>query len=133
MAQIGCLGDIVFMVNSKVIETPDNIQWTGSVRYTEHQRHLNNALTEFTGIDADKFSFNLTLTAELGVDVMSELVKIWTYERKATPLPLVFGEKAYGKYMWTIRNHKIAMNYFEAGGNLSSAVVSVNLLEYLES
>ena len=131
MAQIGYLGDILFVTNSGIVKPPKNIQWSGSVRYTEHQRHLNNALTEFTGIDADKMSFDMTLMAELGVDVMAELVKIWDYERKATTLPLVIGEKAYGKYRWTIKNHKINLKYFDPAGNVSAADVSLNLLEYL--
>lgn len=131
MAQLGYLGDILFVTNSNIIETPNNIQWSGSARFAEHQRHLNHTLTEFTGIDTDKMSFELTLTSELCVDVMGELTKIWTYERKATTLPLVIGEKAYGKYRWTIKNHKIAMRYFDSMGNLTTAIVSINLLEYL--
>lgn len=129
--QIGYLGDILFVVSADKVETPGNLQWSGSARYTEHQRHLNNALTEFTGVDADKMSFDLTLSAELGVDVMAELVKLWDYERNATTLPLVIGVKPYGKYRWTVKSHKIAMRYFDAAGNLASAVVSVSLLEYL--
>ena len=133
MAQIGYLGDILFEVSSDTIATPNNVQWSGSARYTEHQRHLNHALTEFTGLDADKMSFDITLASYLGVDVMAELVKIWTYERKGTTLPLVIGIKPYGKYRWTIKNHKIAMKHFDGKGNLESTVVSISLLEYLDA
>jgi len=128
---IGCLGDIIFRVNADVAETADNILWSGSARYAEHQRHLNNALTEFTGIDTDKFSFEMTLLTELGVDVMAELVKIWVYERRGTTLPLVFGSKGYGKYRWTIKNHRIRMRHFDQKNNLSGADVTLSLLEYL--
>jgi len=128
---IGCLGDIIFTVSSKRIMTPNNIQWSGSVRFAEHQRHLTNALTEFTGIDADKFAFRIKILAENGVDVMEELVKIWGHERKGTPLTLVFGSKAYGKHRWTVRNHRVTMEYFDSVGNLSGADVSLNLIEYL--
>jgi len=133
VAQIGCLGDIIFQVNSNTVETAKNALWSGSVRYAEHQRHLNNALTEFTGVNADKFSFDMKLLAWLGVDVMAELVKIWAYERKWVTLPLVFGSKIYGKYRWTITNHKINMRYFDIDGNLSGADVTINLLEYLNT
>ena len=128
---LGCLGDIVFKVSSKVVETADSVIWSGSARYAAHQRHLTNALTEFTGIDTDEFSFNMKLLAASGVDVMAELGKIWAYERKGTTLPLVFGEKGYGKFRWTIKNHKIQMRYFDKYGNLVGADVSLNLLEYL--
>lgn len=131
MAQIGCLGDIVFTVSSEQIETFKNMQWSGSVRYSTHQRHLSNSLTEFTGIEPDTMSFEMTLSANLGVDPMAELVKIWTYERKGQRLPLVIGEKGYGKYRWCIESHKIKMETFDKAGNLTGATVSVNLLEYL--
>ena len=128
---IGCLGDIVFTVSSDKVETLNNVQWSGSARYTEHQRHLGNALTEFTGLDPDKISLDIYLDRALNVDVMAELVKIWDYERQAKILHLVIGEKGYGKHRWTIQSHKIAMKHFDKKGNLSGASVSLNLLEYL--
>ena len=133
MAQIGSLGDIVFTVSADLIQTVNNMTWSGSVRYAEHQRHLTNALTEFTGIDPDKFSFDIYLSDELGSDVMAELVKIWEYERKAKPVPLVMGEKIYGKYRWTIKSHKISMRHYDPLGNVKGANVSIELLEYLNA
>lgn len=133
MAQVGCLGDIIFSVSSRAVETINNAQWNGSARYAQHQRHLKDALVEFTGLDADTMSFDIYLSAQLGVDVMEELVKIWTYERKGKLLRLAIGEKAYGKYRWVIRSHKIQMRTYDKYGNLQSATVSVNLLEYTQS
>lgn len=132
MAQIGCLGDIVFTVSSRKIETIDNVQWAGSVRYTQHQIPYGNALTEFTGIDPDTISFDMVLSAYLGVDVMTELTKIWTYERQGRAVPFVVGNKVYGKYRWTIESHKIKFQTFDKWGDLTSATVSVSLLEYLK-
>ena len=128
---IGCLGDIIFTVDSEKVLTPNNVQWSGSARHADHKRYLNNSISEFTGVDPDKMSFKITLMAELGVDVMEELVKIWTYERKATPLLLVFGIKGYGKYRWTIRSHSIPMKHFDREGTLSVADVSISLVEYM--
>ena len=132
MAQIGCLGDIPFMVGPDAVKTPSNVQWHGSARYGEHQRHLFHALTEFTGLDPDKMSFNIYLAAGLGVDVMAELGKLWAYERGAAALTLVIGEKIYGKHRWNIKGHKISMKYFDAGGNVAAAEVSLSLVEYLD-
>ncbi len=53
-----------------------SIPVSGASRYTEHQRHLGNALTEFTGISADKMALEITLASELGVNVTEELGKI---------------------------------------------------------
>lgn len=131
--QVGVLGDIIFQVSSNVIKTFDNLQWSGSARYSEHNRHMTNALTEFTGIDPDTISFDIELSVYLGVEPMNELVKIWTYERSGKPLSLVIGEKAYGKYKWTIKSHKIKMKNYDKRGNVTGASVSVDLLEYLKS
>jgi len=132
MAQIGCLGDIPFIVSSDAIQTIDNAVWSGSARYGEHQRHLTNALTEFTGIDPDTFSFDITLSAYLGVNPMTAIVKLWQYERNGTAVPLTIGNKGYGKYRWTVKKHKINMQTYDGLGNLTGAAVSVDLLEYLK-
>ena len=111
--QIGCLGDIVFEVSSKTIKTFDRMQWSGSARYSEHQRHLSHALTEFTGLDPDTISFDMVLSLYLGVEPMAELVKLWNYERSGKAVPLVIGDKIYGKYRWTVKSHKTKMQTYD--------------------
>lgn len=130
---VGCLGDIVFQVSEETVETVSNVVWSGSARYSTHQRHLQNALTEFTGIDPDKLSFTMTLSAELGVDIIPELVKLWDIERGGKAVPLVIGEKAYGKYRWSLLRHSARYTRHDKAGNPTEAEVSVELQEYLKS
>ena len=109
MAVIGYLGTsaeegIMFETSSEKTETPENVAWSGSSRYAVHQRHNTHALTEFTGLEPDKISFDMTLAADLG---------------------------AYGKYRWVIKDLKIKGQYFDVHGNQYCTRVSVNLLEYL--
>lgn len=132
MATIGCLGDIIFQVSSATVLTLDNMVWNGSARYSTHRRPTN-ALTEFTGLDPDAVSFDITLISSLGVDPNAEVVKLWNYERSGEAVPLTIGEKAYGKYRWSILSHKMKAKYFDAAGNITCAVVTVNLQEYLKS
>ena len=129
--QIGCLGEIVFEVSSKTVKTFDKMQWSGSARYSEHQRHLTHALTEFTGLNPDTISFEMVLSVYLGVEPMGELIKLWDYERSGKSVSLVVGDKAYGKYRWVVKSHKTKMQTFDKRGNLTGATVSVDLLEYL--
>ncbi|MDF2984878.1 MAG: hypothetical protein K0R50_388 [Eubacterium sp.] len=131
--QIGALGDIVFQVSSEAFETINNLVWSGSARYAKHDRHLTNSLTEFTGLEPDTISFDMVLSEYLGVDPLPELVKIWKYERSGKSLTFIVGDKTFGKYRWTIEKHKINMQTFSAGGKLTSATVSVSLLEYLRN
>lgn len=70
MAMIGYLGGsadngIPFIVSREVFRTPKNMKWSGSARYAVHERHATHALTEFTGLDPDCFSFDMLLTAEM--------------------------------------------------------------------
>ena len=131
MAVIGALGDIVFEVSSAVVRTIADAEWQGNARYATHQRHLGNALTEFTGLDPDEMSFDIELSAYLGVNPMEEMVKLWTYQREGTPVPLTIGEHAYGKYRWSIVSHEMKLKAFDPEGTVILATVSVSLQEYL--
>ena len=136
MAVIGYLGTsaeegLIFEVSSETLETINNMNWSGSARYAVHQRHNTHALTEFTGMDPDKISFDIIFFAEVGVDPMKEAVKLWKYLREGTALQLLLGEHAYGKYRWTIKDLKIKAAYFDVHGDQYCTTVSVNLLEYL--
>jgi len=130
--QIGCLGDIPFIVSYKQIQTINKVVWSGSARYATHQRHLNHALTEFVGLNPDAFSFNMTLTPVLGVPPQQLLNQLWKYERNGTAVPLCIGAKAYGKYRWTVQKHTAQIPYFDGMGNALLVDVSVDLLEYLK-
>lgn len=129
---IGCLGDIVFEVSSDVIKTVDKVNWSGSVKIQTHSRHLDNALTEFTGVEPDHLSFSMHLSKYLGVDPQEELAKIFEHERNGTALSLTLGTNAYGRYRWLIKNHKIELKTFDKVGNVTEAKVTVNLVEYIK-
>ncbi|MCL2488628.1 MAG: phage tail protein [Oscillospiraceae bacterium] len=131
MAQVGVLGDIIFTVSSKKILTHNNAQWSGSARYTEHQRHLKKSLAEFTGEDADKASLNIQLRREAGVDVTAEIKRIQRYKKNGTTLVLIIGTEQIGEYRWVIRGFRVSVRHTDGAGNLLGADVSLDLLEYL--
>lgn len=132
MAMIGCLGDIPFTVSDSVVRTLENMKWSGAARYAVHNRHNTHALTEFTGLEADSFTFDITLSAQLGVEPMEEITKIFTCERDAVALPLTIGGHAYGKYRWTVIKHSTKITYPDKNGDIYAAVVSISLQEYLK-
>lgn len=131
MAYIGCLGDIAFEVSPETVRTIDSFVWSGAVRWATHERHLYHSLTEYTGIDPDRVSFSVYLSAYLGVSPLNEVVKIFKYEREGTPLPLTIGDKIYGKYRWVITDHKYSPQSYDGEGNVTTAKLTLNLLEYL--
>lgn len=131
MPVIGCLGDIIFEASDATVRTLDNMTWSGSARYAVHDRHLTHALTEFVGLNPDKITFDITLSADLGVDPLTEVVKILNIERSGKAVPLTIGTKGYGKYRWTITKHEEKMKAFYRNGDVHTSTVSVSLQEYL--
>ena len=136
MAMIGYLGKnaregIIFEVSDQTVRTLKNWKWSGSVRYAVHNRHNYHALTEYTGMDPDKITFDIILKVELGVKPLDDIVKIWTYEREGIALALTVGRKGYGKYRWNVVSHEEKMVAYDQKGNVTAATVSVNLQEYI--
>lgn len=129
---IGALGDIVFQVSAETVETINKVVWSGAARYAKQDRHLIDSLTEFTGLEPDSISFEMELSAYLGVDPLSEIIKIWQYERTGKTLVFIIGDKSFGKYRWVIEKHQVKMKNFGKGGKLMAATVSINLLEYTQ-
>lgn len=129
--KVGSLGGIPFTVSDSQIQTISNgASWAGSAEITAHKVHNGNAVTEFTGLGADTIDLKIKLSAFLGVNPMSLIDQVWAYERSGTALPLILGDKAYGKYRWLIRSHQITMQRHDNRGNLIEATVSLKLVEY---
>lgn len=130
--QVGSLGNIVFTVSDDTVKTISNFVWSGSARYSTHQRHLTNALTEFTGIDPDSITVDVVVSAYLGVNPMTEIKRIVEYEQSGTVLPLTVGTQSYGRYRWVISGHKTKIQTYDGRGNVTSATISLTLQEYLK-
>ena len=107
--QIGCLGELIFSVSDSLVQTLSNMQWSGGARYATHQRHLKDALAEFCGLDPDKISFDLVLSAFLGVEPQAELNKIWQYERSGEAVSLVIGDKINTAGIWLVTRLKCSI------------------------
>lgn len=131
MAEIGYLGDVVFEVGHERVLTPENgISWDSGANITEHDRHNTHPAVEFTGIEADKMTLKIHLSAFLGVDPMKMIWKLFDYEREGTLLPLVIGNHAYGMYRWVIKSTSRVLKHHDNAGNLMDADVTLNLVGY---
>ena len=58
MAQVGTLGDIVFKVSEKTVQTFDGLQIESKTNYAKHTRHNKKPLLEFQYNDTDTASLN---------------------------------------------------------------------------
>ncbi len=129
--QIGNLGEIPFVVSENVVRTLSDMKWSGSANYATHKRHAYSALTEFTGLAPDTFSFSMTLLRELGVEPMDEIKRLWKYLRTGEAVPLNIGSHAYGRYRWNVVSIESEIKYTDAAGDIRAAAVKVKLQEYL--
>ena len=90
-----------------------------------------NSISEYTGTDLAKITFDIQLLASLGVDPMSEIWRLFDLERQGVTLPLTIGNHGYGRYRWTILSHKTKAEYYDGHGNIIGATLSISLQEYL--
>ena len=109
----------------------NNFVWSGSARYATHDLHAGNSISEYTGTDLAKITFDIQLLASLGVDPMSEIWRLFDLERQGVTLPLTIGNHGYGRYRWTILSHKTKAEHYDGHGNIISATLSISLQEYL--
>lgn len=128
--EIGALGDVVFEVSSKAIETLNKFTWKVSAKFAEHKIHAGDTLLEFVGREEEKIGFDIELSRELGVEPMAEIEKLLTYCRNGKALNLVIGTHAYGTYKWVIKDVAVKVKRTDKYGDISNASVSVDLLSY---
>lgn len=127
---VGSFGKLVFSVSPNKIETLTNLQRKGSANYSVHNRHGSSALLEFTGRPPEEISFEMTLSYNLGVNVLQQIDLIKSYTQKGAVHRLIIGKRVYGSYKWVISSYSVSYKYFGRQGKVVTAVVSVNMKEY---
>ena len=127
---VGCLGDIIFAVFDGYVKTIKDMAQSVSARYTTHQRAGGKALAEFTGTDADTITFDIELSAYLGVAPSKQREILKGYVDNHTTLPFVLGNEVFGSYRWVIKSVKFKTKYTAAFGVPTWIAASVTLLEY---
>lgn len=128
MAVIGTWGNIVFSVSRGQVKTLDGLKWNTSIKYATHDRHLKTALLEYTGRDADDFSFTMFFSSFLGVDPSSEIDRLDSAAKAGTVARLVLGGKSYGKTVCTKLSKDLER--LDNRGRVIGAKVSVSMTEY---
>ncbi len=129
--KIGTLGDIVFKVSAKTIQTFDGLKIDSKTNYAKHTRHNKKPLLEFQYNDTDTASFSIYLSVFLGVNPRKMQNKIDEYRKKGKILTLVIGGKKYGS-KWVITSHSKEFERFDNKGNLLVAKSNISLEEYAE-
>lgn len=129
MAKLGTLGEIVFSVSDKKIQTFDDMSLESSVKYHTHDRHLEKPLLEFGGMETDKLSFTMYHSVFLGVNPEKQIKMIDEYMNAGEILSLIIGGKKYGS-KWVITKHSKAYKKFDKKGRVLVVESKVTLEEY---
>lgn len=129
---VGSFGELIFRVSSQEILTFASMTLQTEARWTEHDRHLQNPLPEYQGVQNDKITFQVYLSAFAGTNPAEELGKIQSMIKTGTPHYLVIGTTAYGNVRWVIQKAKIDMQRHDNDGDLLEATVSLTFIEYPE-
>ena len=127
---VGCLGRIVFEVSSEKLETVSALKKNAVAKYGQHDRHLMQALPEFTGVQPQSLTFDLMLSEYLGVHPHQELYVLDQYLRNGDALTFVLGGYVYGSYKWVVESYEMKAEHYDHYGNITSCTVTVTLLEY---
>ena len=130
MAQIGYMGDVVFVASEYQLRTPADLSRSGSARWEEHKLHLRKPAGEFAGADLEQLSFKMTLYAANGVDPSEELKTLRSMRDNGEVFPLVLGGEPVSENFWRIESLSESENYYNGQGKLILSTVTVNLKEY---
>lgn len=132
MAVIGSYLDVVFEVSNKRINTFDNFSRNGDARYEKHMIKQQKPLLEFEGVDVDVVTFDIKLSASLGIKPLNELEKWRMSYRRGERGVFLVGRKPLSVHTYVI--NKITENHttYDRNGNVQTIELSLELLEYPE-
>lgn len=128
--RIGTFGAVPFYVEDKGIQTFQNLTWKSSASYGSHKLHLQTEQIEFTGKAADEASFDMTLSAMLGVNPMEAMELLHAMLENGQVAQLVLGTSVIGT-KWVVSGLSRAFDYVYKDGTPLSCTVTVTIKEYV--
>lgn len=84
------------------------------------------------GIEPGKVDLKIYLSAYLGVNVGAEFDQLQQYERSGDVLPLLLGEDVRAMCNFVIQSSELEEQTWDGRGNLTSAVMTLHLMEYVK-
>ena len=110
---IGSFGSVTFQVSSSAVESFQNMKLTLTASYTQHKVHGKKAVPEFTGFDSDKITFDITLSAFLGINPLKELQTLRNMLTSKKAYSLALGSDVFGKWVIQSLSHDFQHVYLD--------------------
>ncbi len=129
---IGALGDILFKVSYKNINTFQDLVRSSSGRWAYHEVHMQKPRSEFLGPNLDTITFLMQFESSLGRNPRYDMEKLMKLTRTGEALPLVIGGDALGYYRWTVEATEQTYKQVDKNGKVISGAITVTLKEYVK-
>lgn len=130
MAIVGSFGDVIFEAKTTRAQTFDNLQRSGSSKWTEHNILNYRPKMEFGGPDLEEMSFTMVLNAVRGVNPIDQIIKLRNMRDTGKNATFILGGESVSSNNWVITNLTEGHRSIDPHGNLILAEVSVSLKEY---
>lgn len=127
---IGNFGSIVFQTSDRKILSLRGLSQTAGSSWAVHDVIGGKQKAEYTGPTLRTLSFEITLSAELGVRPRKLLKELEEMAEGREVFPLVIGGKPVGDNPWRLVSLSEEWDTILNRGELISAKVSLNLEEY---
>ena len=127
--KIGALGDLAFTVDQDKMQNFEKLKWSSSANYQTHSLHLRKGRIELTGFNPDEASFEMELSAFLGVNPRKALAKLEKMKDKGSVNKLVIGTQVIGE-KWVVSKIAREVKYVYQDGEIVAIRVTVTLTEY---
>lgn len=128
---IGSFGSIVFQTSDRKIVTPRGMQQTAGSSWALHDIFGGKQKAEYTGQVLRTISFEIILSAELGVRPRKTLEQLERMAEGREAFPLVVGGRPVGENPWRLVSLSETWDTVLNRGELISAKASLNLEEYV--
>lgn len=127
---IGSFGSIVFQTSDRRVFTPRGMQQTAGSSWALHDIFGGKQKAEYTGQALRTISFEILLSAELGVRPRKTLEQLERMAEGREAYPLVIGGRPIGENLWRLVSLSETWDTVLNRGELVSAKASLNLEEY---
>lgn len=127
---IGALGRLVFETSDSRILTFSGVSREITSRWADHETIGTKPQSEFLGPGLQSLTFEITVSASLGVRPMEMLREIERMVERGTAHYFVIGNRPVGDAPFRITGSSEAWGHIYNGGRLASAKISITLEEY---
>jgi len=126
---IGSLGNVVFEASADAVRTFSGMKFTKKPKYSTHALHMKKSILELTGFEPDEASFDMTLSAFLGINPEESIRQLEDMMTSGRVCNLILGNTVYGN-SWVITSLSETFAHVFNDGLLISCEVSVSIKEY---